>query len=247
MPERKDAPRLFVEAALARGAEIAVSPDQTHYLLTVLRRAPGDPVLLFNGRDGEWSAHVARGGRRECVLTVTAPLRAQGQPPDIHYLFAPLKRARLDFVVQKATELGASRIRPVITRHVIVSRVNEERLRANVIEAAEQCGATWVPELDGPANLDAVLEGWEPERALIFCDEAAEIADPIAALSAIGPRPSALLIGPEGGFSADERQRLRAMAQTTAISLGPRILRADTAGIAALALVQAALGDWRRA
>ncbi len=242
----RSAPRLFVDAPLSAGAELTASGDHTHYLLGVLRRNPGDPVILFNGRDGEWSAHIARTGRRECVLAVTTPLRAQASPPDLTFLFAPLKRARLDYLVQKATELGVGRIVPVITQNTNVERIKQERMYANMVEAAEQCGALYVPGLDAPKPLEAALDALPKTCTLVFCDEAAPIADPIEALGGIAPGPVAVLIGPEGGFSPQERERLRTDPRTILISLGPRILRADTAGVAALALVQAIAGDWAK-
>ncbi|MEM6667286.1 MAG: 16S rRNA (uracil(1498)-N(3))-methyltransferase [Pseudomonadota bacterium] len=241
----RSAPRLFVDARLAAGAEIAMSGDQTHYLLAVMRRAPGDPVIVFNGVDGEWSGHVAEAGRRACKVAVTRPLRAQGAPADIQFLFAPIKRARLDFIVQKATELGVARITPVMTRLTNVGRVNTDRLHANVIEAAEQCGALWVPQVEEPLRLDAALAEMASDRRLVFCDEAAPIADPVEALKPAIGASLAVLVGPEGGFSPDERDRILARDGVVRLSVGPRILRADTAGIAALSLVQAVCGDWR--
>lgn len=242
----QSAPRLFVDQPLAAGVEFEASGDHTHYLLGVLRRNPGDPVVLFNGRDGEWAGHVAAAGRRNCTLAVTGPLRAQGKPPTLTFLFAPLKRGRLDYLVQKATELGAGRIVPVMTHHTNVDRVKTDRMRANIVEAAEQCGALWLPELAEPQALDSALDALPGDTALVFCDEAAPIADPIAALADAGSRDIAVLVGPEGGFSPAERERLRADPRAVILSLGPRILRADTAGVAALALVQAVAGDWNR-
>jgi len=239
------APRLFVPDDLRPGVEFALSGDQTHYLLAVLRRNPGDPVVLFNGRDGEWSGHIAKTGRRDCTVAVTRERRMQSSPPDIDYLFAPLKKARLDYIVQKATELGVRRICPVFTQHTVPGRVNVERLAANAMEAAEQCGALHVPVVEEPRRLDAVLDTIEADRPIIFCDEAAAIADPLAALSRLPRGKAAVLVGPEGGFSRAERDGLLARENVTAVSLGPRILRADTAGTAALTLVQAILGDWR--
>lgn len=237
-------PRLFVETPLAAGAVVELGPDQAHYLATVMRRRDGDPVLLFNGRDGEWLGDIRRAGRRSVEVALRAKERDQAAAPDIHYCFAPIKRTRLDFVAQKATELGAALLQPVLTRHTVAERVKTARLRANAVEAAEQCGVLWVPEIREPVALEAFLKGRDEARTLIFCDEAAPVADPIAALGPVPPGPLAVLTGPEGGFAEEERSALRAAANVVAISLGPRIMRADTAGVAALALVQAVLGDW---
>jgi 16S rRNA (uracil1498-N3)-methyltransferase len=237
--------RLFVTTDLATGMSAAASEDQARYLRSVLRLDDGTEVLVFNGRDGEWRATVRHHGKRGVILTIGAQTRPQTRGPDVHYLFAPLKRARLDYMVQKATEMGAALIRPVITRRTIAERVNVERMRANVIEAAEQCGVLRVPEVAGPEPLDRVIDHWDSGRRLIFCDEAAPIADPLRALATV-PRgaPVAILIGPEGGFSDDERRMLLAKPFILAISIGPRIMRADTAAVAALALVNAVAGDW---
>jgi 16S rRNA (uracil1498-N3)-methyltransferase len=240
--------RLFVRAALAAGAEVELDQGQANYLVNVLRMNEGDPLLLFNGRDGEWRATLAARSRRARNLVVGKRLRGQTPPPDLHYLFVPLKQARLDYMVEKATEMGAGRLRPVLSQHGQVTRINTARMEANAIEAAEQCGLMSVPAIDEPAALLPLLEAWaeaEGDRRLIFCDEDAASASPLAILSALPPSPLAVLIGPEGGFSTDERERLRTHPAVTAISLGPRIIRADTAAVAALAVVQAALGDWR--
>ncbi|WP_406856570.1 16S rRNA (uracil(1498)-N(3))-methyltransferase [Alsobacter sp. KACC 23698] len=238
------AQRLFVDAPLAPGADVALERDPSHYLLNVLRLQEGDPVLVFNGRDGEFKASLGKGGKKAAVLSVGPQTRAQPAAGDVHYLFAPLKHARLDYMVQKAVEMGAALIRPVVTRRTQVSRINLDRMRANAIEAAEQCGVLAVPEVADETRLDRLLEGWEPGRLLIFCDEDAETADPIAALRGVAPGPAAVLIGPEGGFSAEEREALLRLPHVLRLSLGPRILRADTAAVAALTLVQAVLGDW---
>ena len=238
--------RLFLDAPLAAGAELPLDRAEANYLLNVLRKQPGDSVLVFNGRDGEWRATLEPGARRSASLRAEERTRPQAPVPDLHYLFAPLKQARLDYMVQKAVEMGAGRLRPVLTRHTQVSRLNPERMRANAIEAAEQCGILTIPEIDGPRPLAALLESWEGDRRLIFCDESADKTDPVAALAAIPKGPPAVLIGPEGGFSAAERAQLRALPFVTVLPLGPRILRADTAAIAALALVQSVLGDWRK-
>lgn len=237
--------RLFVDAPLAGGARVACTPEQASYLRSVLRLSDGDEILIFNGRDGEWRARLSEAGKRGAALHAQSLVRGQSGGPDLHYVFAPLKRARLDYMVQKATEMGVARLMPVITRHTVAERVNLDRMRANAIEAAEQCGILRVPDVAEPIKLAALLEGWDASRALIFCDEGAAHASPLAALADVRPGPTAVLIGPEGGFSPDERERIRALPQATALSLGPRIMRADTAAVAALALVNAALGDWR--
>jgi 16S rRNA (uracil1498-N3)-methyltransferase len=240
------AQRLFVRADLAADAEIEADRTQANYLLNVLRMNTGDAILLFNSRDGEWRARIAETGRKGCRLVVEEQARAQTSTPDLHYLFAPLKHARLDYMVQKAVEMGAGRLRPVLTRRTQVARVNLERMEANAIEAAEQCGILALPAIDPPEKLDAVLSGWDPARRLIFCDEAAAVSDPADALRGLPAGPAAVLIGPEGGFSAEERADLLSRPYVTAIWLGPRILRADTAAVAALALVQTFIGDWKQ-
>jgi 16S rRNA (uracil1498-N3)-methyltransferase len=240
----RTAQRLFLEAPLAAGERVACTPEQANYLLNVLRLGRNDEVLVFNGRDGEWRARLADVGKRRCALECVQLTRAQTKAPDLHYLFAPLKHARLDYMVQKATEMGASRLQPVLTRHTIAARVNGERMRANVIEAAEQCGILNVPEVAAPERLETLLHNWDERRALVFCDEAAEIANPLAALGRLEGRPIAVLVGPEGGFEASEQSALRAKPFAVPISLGPRIMRADTAAVAALALINAATGDW---
>jgi 16S rRNA (uracil1498-N3)-methyltransferase len=237
--------RLFVDAALASGAEIACTAEQANYLVNVLRLAAGAEILVFNGRDGEWRARLAAVAKRRCTLECVALARPQQGGPDVHYLFAPLKHARLDYMVQKATEMGVARLQPVLTRRTIVSRVNGERMRANAIEAAEQCGVLRVPSVGEPVKLAGLLEAWDPARRLIFCDEGAAASSPLATLAGVSEGPLAVLIGPEGGFDPVERSLLREKSFAVAISLGPRIMRADTAAVAALALVNAALGDWR--
>jgi 16S rRNA (uracil1498-N3)-methyltransferase len=242
------APRLYVDARLAADAAIELTPRQAHYLTDVLRLADADAILAFNGRDGEWKARLSAAGKKRWRLAAEIQTRQQPPPFDLHYLFAPLKHARLDYMVQKAVEMGVSRLRPVLTRYGQVARVNLERMTANAIEAAEQCGILSIPAVDPPARLDELVENWEgreDDRRLVFCDEAVAGADPLALLSAMPAKPLAVLIGPEGGFADDERALLRAAPFVTTIPLGPRILRADTAAVAALALVQAAAGDWR--
>lgn len=237
-------PRLFVDATLTAGGRVPLDRQQANYLLNVLRLKGGDPVLAFNGRDGEWRAALAA-GKRDAALDLAEQTRPQTAPNDLHYLFAPLKHARLDYMVQKAVEMGVSRLAPVMTRHTQVARVNLERMRANAIEAAEQCGILSLPETAEPVSLDQALAAREPGRRLIFCDEEAETPDPVAALAACPRGPLAVLIGPEGGFAPEERDILLRQPSMVRIALGPRILRADTAAVAALTLVQAVLGDWR--
>ena len=200
---------------------------------------------MFNGRDGEWQAQLALDGRRDASLSPVRQTRPQRAGPDLHYLFAPLKHARLDYMVQKATEMGAARLAPVLTQRTVPSRVNLDRMRANAIEAAEQCGILTIPDVAEPRRLDGVLSDWDAGRTLIFCDEFAAIKDPMAALATVATRAIAVLIGPEGGFAPAERDMLLYKPFVVSISLGPRIMRADTAGVAALALVNAVLGDWR--
>lgn len=242
------APRLHVEADLASGTTLPLDRAQANYLLNVLRRGPADPVLLFNGRDGEWRAEIAPTGRKSADLVVRERTRQQPPRPDLHYLFAPLKTARLDYMAQKAVEMGAGTLRPVFTRYTQGERLNADRLRANAVEAAEQCGILSLPDFPEPAKLPAALAELNPLRLLVFCDEDAPIADPVLALQrAAGEAtpPLAVLVGPEGGFAPEERALILARPNTVALSLGPRILRADTAAVAVLALVQAVLGDAR--
>jgi len=237
--------RLCVKDALTSGATIPLTRDASHYLVTVLRFTAGDAILLFNGRDGEWLATLAKPDRKSATVTLVRQTRAQPEIVDIDYIFAPIKTGRLDYIVQKAVEMGASRLIPVITRHTQHARLNVERLHANMIEAAEQCGILSVPTLEPERKLDTLLVQWPVDRTIIFCDERAEIQNAVAALQATPRGPLAVLIGPEGGFSNEERQAILKLPSVTRLSLGPRILRADTAGIAALALVQAVLGDGR--
>ncbi len=238
-------PRLFVDAPLTAGASVALDRDQANYLGNVLRLTSGARILAFNGRDGEWDAEIA-GRKRPDSLTMLSQTRPQDSLGDITYVFALLKHARLDYVVQKAVEMGVAKLQPVTTRFTQVSRVNLERMSANVIEAAEQCGILSLAAVAAPIPLERYLGERDARRLLVFCDEAAEIADPLAALRSAKAADSGIdvLIGPEGGFAEEERAVLRALPHTLRLALGPRILRADTAGVAALALVQAALGDW---
>ncbi|WP_294534342.1 16S rRNA (uracil(1498)-N(3))-methyltransferase [uncultured Rhodoblastus sp.] len=239
--------RLCVEAPLAGGETIGLTREQTNYLVNVLRLGNGAPVLAFNGRDGEWRAALAPAGKKTAALRIEEQTREQDFLPDLDLLFAPLKHARLDYMAQKAVEMGARRLRPVLTRRTQASRVNLERMRANVVEAAQQCGILSLAEVLDEEKLDSALADWPADRLLVFCDEAAETADPVAALRAAGSgfEKFAVLIGPEGGFDQSERDALAGMKSTARLSLGPRVLRADTAAVAALALVEAALGDWR--
>jgi 16S rRNA (uracil1498-N3)-methyltransferase len=247
-------PRLFVAQPLAAGATVPLDPAQGHYLAGVLRLAAGDRVLAFNGADGEWRSTFAPVGKK-AALRLEHQVRPQTPPGDLHYLFAPLKRARLDYMVQKAVEMGVSRLQPVMSRHTQAERINLERMRANAIEAAEQCGILNLPEIMPPLALERAVAALEPDRHLVFCDEDAPPGDPVTALArdlmdgpgapAAPRRPLAVLIGPEGGFDDTERAFLLVRPHTSRIALGPRILRADTAAVAALAIVQAAAGDWR--
>jgi 16S rRNA (uracil1498-N3)-methyltransferase len=240
-------PRLYLEAPLGSGQTLGLQPAQANYLRNVLRLKAGAPVLVFNGRNGEWRATLIDSGKRALALEIGEQTRPQTQPFDLHYLFAPLKHARLDYMVQKAVEMGACRLQPILTRHTQVARLNLERMRANAIEAAEQCGILTLPEIAAPLSLERMLAERKEGRLLVFCDEDAEVKDPVAALAAARAASPALaiLIGPEGGFAEDERTALLRAPNVVRLALGPRILRADTAAVAALTLVVAVLGDWR--
>jgi 16S rRNA (uracil1498-N3)-methyltransferase len=237
-------PRLYLARHLGGGADIALDRDQGRYLAAVLRLKPGDPVKVFNGEDGEWLAYLTEVSKKRVALRCERRVADASLPPDLDLLFAPLKHARLDYMVQKAVELGVRRLRPVLTKRTAVLRVNLNRMRANAIEAAEQCNLVAVPEVLEPAKIETVFEDWDGARALIHCDETGAVADPLQALRAV-KLPAAVLIGPEGGFEDGERDLIARNPHALAISLGPRIMRADTAAVAALALVQAAIGDWR--
>jgi 16S rRNA (uracil1498-N3)-methyltransferase len=238
-------PRLCVGAPLADGETVTLSSAQTHYLVNVLRLSEGGRVLLFNGRDGEFAASLARSSRKAASLAVGEQTRPQETAPDVDYLFAPLKHARLDYMAQKAVEMGAQRLRPIITRRTQVSRLNIERLTANAIEACEQCGVIWTPEVTAPESLERTLAEWPAERLLVFCDEEAPQTSPLDALSSARVNVGVgLMIGPEGGFDDGERAAILAVPRVVRLSLGPRVLRADTAAVAALTLIQATLGDW---
>jgi 16S rRNA (uracil1498-N3)-methyltransferase len=238
------AQRLFVESALAPGADLAPPPEALNYLLNVLRLREGDAILLFNGRDGEFLARLSETTRRSARLRVERQLRPQTPRADLDYCFAPLKQARLDYMAQKATEMGAGRLVPIVTRRTQVRRVNSARLRANAIEAAEQCGVLAVPEVPEAVELPAFLASFPAGRLLIFCDEDAPIANPVDALAGKKGEGASVLIGPEGGFDDGEREAISRLPNVARISLGPRVLRADTAAVAALAIVQATIGDW---
>ena len=237
--------RLFVEAELHPGATFDSTDEQFNYLIRVMRMGAGDAILVFNGRDGEWQATLADVAKRTCKLVIDAQTRAQTVGPDVMFMFAPLKRARLDYLVQKAVELGVRHLAPVITRRTIAERVNLERMRANAVEAAEQCGILHVASITEPQRFEQVIGTWPGERHLIFCDETAPMISPVAALAPLAGMAVAVLIGPEGGFDPIERDAIRALPNATALSLGPRIMRADTAAVAALTLVNAVIGDWR--
>lgn len=238
--------RLYVRAALSAGASVGLDPDQAHYLRHVLRLAAGDRVALFNGADGEWLATVAGFGKGWASVDVTAQRRPQRPEPDLWLLFAPIKHGRIDYLVQKAAELGASRLMPVMTERTIVTRVNIERLQANAVEAAQQTGRLSVPEVTGPLGLFAALDGWPEARRMMWADESGSGPPILEVLTGCpGGSPWAVLIGPEGGFAPAELDALRKLPFVTPVSLGPRLLRADTAAVAALACWQAVLGDWR--
>ena len=237
-------PRLFVDAPLAQDGRVELDRDQSNYLGNVLRLAAGAEVLAFNGRDGEWQAAI-EGRKRPDGLVILQQTRPQDRLPDLAYVFAPLKHARLDYMVQKAIEMGAATLQPVLTRFTQASRVNTERMRANVVEAAEQCGILSIATVAEPMPLERFLGQRAAGRLLIFCDEAAELENPIQSLQ--GARAAEgidVLIGPEGGFAEEERALLLRQPKILRLALGPRIMRADTAAVAALALVQAVLGDW---
>lgn len=243
--DRRPFVRLHVPGALASGAAVALSDAQQHYLGRVMRLSAGDGVALFNGRDGEWRAVLEAAGRRRLAARAERQLRPQGPAPDLWLVFAPVKRAPIDAIATKATELGVAVLQPVLTEFTAVSRVNTGRLAANAVEAAEQCGRLEVPEIREPRSLDAVLGCWPAGRRILLCDESGESPPAAAALGGQPPGAWAVLTGPEGGFSSDELAGLRRRGDVVPAGLGPRILRADTAALAALAVFQAVLGDWR--
>ncbi|MHA1567952.1 MAG: 16S rRNA (uracil(1498)-N(3))-methyltransferase [Alphaproteobacteria bacterium] len=243
--------RLYVEASLAAGAEIALTPEQAHYVRNVMRRGPGDEALLFNGGDGEWRARIDTLGKRGAVLSAIERTREQRDEADLWLVFAPIKRARLAFIAEKATELGVSAIVPVLTRHTVVNKVNLARLRANAVEAAEQSGRLSVPDIHRTVTFAELLAGWPAERRIMLCDESGGGKPVAAALAAAAKRgappaaPWAVMIGPEGGYARDELDALGKLPFVTRVGLGQRLLRADTAAIAALACWQAVAGTWR--
>ncbi|NBW07235.1 MAG: 16S rRNA (uracil(1498)-N(3))-methyltransferase [Caulobacteraceae bacterium] len=237
--------RLHVISELSANAAVAPTLDQSRYLTNVMRLSQGDELLIFNGRDGEWRASIAEVLKRGVILKCEERTREQTVTPDLELIVAMVKKARVETIVEKAAELGAARVRLAITRRTNVEKVRLDRLDAIAEEAAEQTGRLDVPPVDDPMKLEAILDGWDPARKLMFCDETGG-APAVPALTAAGPGPWAILIGPEGGFSPEEGERLRSLPFTTAVSLGPRILRADTAAIAAMTLWQAAVGDWER-
>lgn len=235
--------RLCVEHPLGAGQAVPLDADQAHYLFSVMRLAVGARVALFNGRDGEWTAEVVEAGKKRGVLACLEQAAPQLAPPDLWLLFAPIKKERTDFIVEKAAELGCARILPVATEYTNSARIRQDRLQAHAREAAEQCLGTYVPEVCDLQALRKVLEGWDPSRRILWADES--LVGAAETLAGLAPGPWAILIGPEGGFSEGERAWLRGRDFVTPVSLGPRILRADTAACAAITLWQAALGDWR--
>lgn len=250
MSERYDfrTKRLFVNDTLILNQTISPDRAQANYLLNVLRLKADDTVLLFNGKEGEWRASIVPTGRKSCDLVPIEQLRVQPAPYDLLYCFAPLKQARLDYMIQKSVEMGAGHLQPVITQYTQVHKLNEDRITSNLIEAAEQCGILSLPTLSAALSLEQLLETWtdaQPNRALIFCDELADASDQADRLQPLSEQPHAVLIGPEGGFSEAERTLLRSKPFVHGLSLGPRILRADTAAVAALAIIQAFIGDYR--
>jgi 16S rRNA (uracil1498-N3)-methyltransferase len=238
--------RLYTEAPLQTGGEVIPTEPQTHYLLRVMRAGTGDAILLFNGHDGEWRARIGKIGKRTLSLFCEERIRAQHEVPDLWLAFAPVKKVPADYLTQKATELGVRRLQPVITHRTIARRVNAERMTANAVEAAEQSGRLTVPEVREPMSLEKLLEAWPKERSLVFCDEGGD-AEPMARVLHNAPASSAwgILTGPEGGFDKEEREMIRRLSFVRAVTLGPRIMRADTAALAALAVWQSVRGDWR--
>ncbi|MEP7455861.1 16S rRNA (uracil(1498)-N(3))-methyltransferase [Phyllobacterium sp. SB3] len=236
--------RLYVTDDLKQGSRADTGPEAVNYLANVLRMKDGDEILVFNGRDGEWRAALRFESKKKLYLEPIELTRKQPVTPDLIYCFAPLKQGRLDYLVQKAVEMGAGILQPVITQHTQVARIGIERIESNAIEAAEQCGVLAIPTTREPLKLEKLLDDWDPARRLIFCDEGHDTHNPLSLLQSLPKTPLGVLIGPEGGFSDQERQKLRSLPFVTAIPLGQRILRADTAAVAALALIQATIGDW---
>lgn len=254
MSAEREPIRLFVTAPLAAGAEVVLGREQTHYLRNVMRRTAGDTLGIFNGSDGEWRAVLSEVGKHSCAVEVREQIQPQWRNPDLWLLFAPVKRARTELIIEKATELGVREIHPVLTEYTHAPTLNLDRLAAIAIEAAEQCGLVSVPNIAAPEKLQTLLDSWPQQRQILFCDESGAVGPALARMQQsdsvtlpLAALPWAVLIGPEGGFSPAERARLHAMPQALAVSLGPRILRADTAAIAALSLWQSVFGDWARA
>lgn len=244
----KTLPRLFVDFPLTTDCEVTLERDQSNYLINVLRKRAGDEVVLFNGKDGAWRAAIETPGKKAVTLRLVDQTATQTPPSDLWYGFAPLKSARLDYMIQKATEMGVGIIQPVTTQHTQVKRIKIDRIQANAIEAAEQCEVLSVPEIAPQTTLARLIDSWSAEhgeRKLILADEGEASASPVDALNKLKGQKLGLLIGPEGGFSDDERTLLRKQAFVVPVSLGPRILRADTAAVAALAVIQSIIGDWR--
>ncbi len=235
-------PRLFVEPLLSDGFEVRIDGGQAHYLINVMRVKQDSPIKLFDDQSGEWLATVSALGKRDLILTVGGKLREREAVPDLWLLAAPIKKARIDLVAEKASELGVALYRPVLTRRTIVERLNLERLRSHMIEAAEQCGRTALPVIAEPVKLSALLKDWPSERRLLFADEQGGM--PLAGAARDNPGPAAILIGPEGGFDDEERTLIRALPQSVPVTLGPRILRAETAAMAAISIWMGAAGDW---
>lgn len=243
--------RLHVEARLSHGQFITLDKDQSHYLSNVMRCKLGSEIALFNGQDGEWVGEITDIQKRAVTLQIKDQISLQKAEPDIWLVFAPIKKTRIDFIAQKATELGASRLMPMFTRRTIAERVNVDRLRANAIEAAEQCERLTIPQVDDPQKFDIILDAWPSDRHVMFCDESLEGKPALSVLSDARagmqkPEPWAIFIGPEGGFDDAERSRLNTMQNAHSVTLGPRILRADTAAMAALSIWQTVFGDWRQ-
>jgi len=239
----KSAPRLFVDQPLADGLELRIEGGQAHYLLSVMRMKAGSAIKLFDDRTGEWLAEIVAAGKRDLVVRTAAKLREREAVPDLWLCAAPIKRGRIDWVAEKASELGVARLIPVATRRAVIDRLNADRLRAHMIEAAEQCERTALPQLDEMVPLDRLLRDWPEDRRLFFADE--EGGAPLLEAVRTHPGPAAILIGPEGGFEASERDAIRALPAAVPVSLGPRILRAETAALAAISIWMAAAGDWR--
>ncbi|MBS3849384.1 MULTISPECIES: 16S rRNA (uracil(1498)-N(3))-methyltransferase [Devosia] len=238
-------PRLYVEPDLSAGAQLTLGKEQSLYLAAVLRKSVGDEVVLFNGRDGAWLCRLISDSKKSVQLELVERIAGQTPVSDLWYGFAPLKSERLDYVIQKAVEMGVGTIQPVITRYTQVNRLKHERMVANAIEAAEQCEVLSVPSVEPEMTLERLIDGWPADRTLILADESAASSSPVETLGSLKGHKVGILIGPEGGFSDEERAKLIALPYVVPISLGPRILRADTAAVAALAVIQAIIGDWR--